>query len=183
MAVDPWLEPYSAAIGDRTARFKERLAEFGPLLEFATSHQRLGLHREGNDWVFREWAPRAKALFLTGGFCGWSRKDYPLRRLPEQGVWEVKVAGNALRHGDLYKVHIAGVNGAHDRIPSHATFVVQDEETKEFSAQVQDSSEYSWENTAPAAVQHPKVYEAHVGMATEDFRVGTYREFAEQVLP
>ncbi|MDB4425568.1 alpha amylase C-terminal domain-containing protein, partial [Akkermansiaceae bacterium] len=65
----------------------------------------------------------------------------------------------------------------------HATFVVQDEETKEFSAQVQDSSEYSWENTAPAAVQHPKVYEAHVGMATEDFRVGTYREFAEQVLP
>ncbi len=95
----------------------------------------------------------------------------------------MKVAGNALRHGDLYKVHIAGVNGAHDRIPSHATFVVQDEETKEFSAQVQDSSEYSWENAAPAAVQHPKVYEAHVGMATEEFRVGTYREFAEQVLP
>ena len=183
VAVDPWLEPYSTAIGDRTARFKERLAKFGPLLEFATSHQRLGLHREGNDWVFREWAPRAKALFLTGGFCGWSRKDYPLRRLPEQGVWEVKVAGNTLRHGDLYKVHIAGLNGAHDRIPSHATFVVQDEETKEFSAQVQDSSEYSWENAAPAAVQHPKVYEAHVGMATEEFRVGTYREFAEQVLP
>jgi 1,4-alpha-glucan branching enzyme len=75
------------------------------------------------------------------------------------------------------------VNGAHDRIPSHATFVVQDEGTKEFSAQVQDSSEYSWENAAPAAVQHPKVYEAHVGMATEEFRVGTYREFAEQVLP
>ena len=95
----------------------------------------------------------------------------------------MKVAGNVLRHGDLYKVHIAGLNGAHDRIPSHATFVVQDEETKEFSAQVQDSSEYSWENAAPAAVQHPKVYEAHVGMATEEFRVGTYREFAEQVLP
>ncbi|MEO1833418.1 MAG: alpha amylase C-terminal domain-containing protein [Akkermansiaceae bacterium] len=183
VAVDPWLEPYSTAIGDRTARFKERLQEFGPLLEFATSHQKLGLHREGNDWVFREWAPRAKALFLTGDFCGWSRKDYPLRRLSEQGVWEVRVEGNALRHGNLYKVHIEGVNGAHDRIPSHATFVVQDEETREFSAQVQDSSKYSWENAAPAAVQHPKIYEAHVGMATEEFRVGTYREFAEQVLP
>ena len=183
VAVDPSLEPYSTAIGDRIARFKERLHEFGPLLEFATSHQKLGLHREGNDWVFREWAPRARALFLTGDFCGWSRKDYPLRRLSEQGVWEVRVAGNALRHGDLYKVHIEGVNGAHDRIPSHATFVVQDEETREFSAQVQDSSKYSWENAAPAAVQHPKIYEAHVGMATEEFRVGTYREFAEQVLP
>ena len=183
VAVDSWLEPYSTAIHDRTARFKGRLAEFRPLLEFATSHQTLGLHREGNDWVFREWAPRAKALFLIGDFCGWSRKKYPLRRLSENGVWEVRLAGNTLRHGDLYKVHIEGVNGAHDRIPSHATFVVQDEATKEFSAQVQESSEYFWENAAPEAVKHPKIYEAHVGMATEEFRVGTYREFAEQVLP
>ncbi|MEW6250285.1 MAG: hypothetical protein AB1716_06540, partial [Planctomycetota bacterium] len=28
-----------------------------------------------------------------------------------------------------------------------------------------------------------RIYEAHVGMATEEYRVGTYREFAAQVLP
>lgn len=28
-----------------------------------------------------------------------------------------------------------------------------------------------------------RVYEAHVGMATQDGRVGGYREFAEKVLP
>ena len=111
VAADPWLEPYSTAIGARTVRFKERPVDFGPLLEFGTSHQELGLHCEGNDWVFRERAPRAKALFLTGGFCGWSRKDYYLRPLPEQGVWEVRVAGNALRHGDFYKVHIGQRRG------------------------------------------------------------------------
>jgi hypothetical protein len=80
VAADPWLEPYSTAIGARTVRFKERPVDFGPLLEFGTSHQELGLHCEGNDWVFRERAPRAKALFLIGGLIqrhiwitsGWS---------------------------------------------------------------------------------------------------------------
>ena len=181
--IDPWLEPYSGAIRERTARLEERLAEYGPLTEFATSHQRLGLHREGDFWIFREWAPRAKALFLTGEFCDWSRDEYPLSRSPELGVWEVRVPGKTLKDGDLYKIHIVGANGAHDRIPSHATYVVQDEETKEFSAQVQDSPAYSWQNEAPGAVKTPKIYEAHVGMATEELRVGTYREFADDVLP
>ncbi|MEN8680134.1 MAG: alpha-amylase family glycosyl hydrolase, partial [Akkermansiaceae bacterium] len=181
--IDPWLAPYARMIRDRTARFEGRLAEFGSLLDFATSHQRLGLHREGDFWVFREWAPRARALFLTGDFCDWSRVEYPLRRSPELGVWEVRIPGQALKHGDLYKIHIVGANGAHDRIPSHATYVVQDEETKVFSAQVQDAPAYEWRNEAPGAVKTPKIYEAHVGMATEEFRVGTYREFADDVLP
>lgn len=181
--IDPWLAPYVRMIRDRTARFEERLAEFGSLLDFATSHQRLGLHREGDFWVFREWAPRAKALFLTGDFCDWSRVEYPLRRSPGLGIWEVRIPGQAIKHGDLYKIHIVGANGAHDRIPSHATYVVQDEETKVFSAQVQDAPAYEWRNEAPGAVKIPKIYEAHVGMATEEFRVGTYREFADDVLP
>ncbi|MEN8773039.1 MAG: alpha amylase C-terminal domain-containing protein [Akkermansiaceae bacterium] len=180
---DPWLAPYSDAIRDRTARFERRLAEFGALVDFATSHQRFGLHREGGGWVFREWAPRAKALFLTGNFCDWSREAHPLRRASELGAWEVWLPEEALKHGDLYKIHIVGKNGAHDRIPSHATFVVQTEETKEFSAQVQAEPKYLWKNPQPGKVKAPKIYEAHVGMATEKFRVGTYREFAEDVLP
>lgn len=86
--IDPWLEPYSAAIHQRTARYQQKLQEYGPLSEFATSHKDLGLHRNGNEWVFREWAPRAKGLFLTGDFCDWSREAHPLRRSREIGVWD-----------------------------------------------------------------------------------------------
>ena len=181
--IDPWLEPYSAAIHQRTARYQQKLQEYGPLSEFATSHKDLGLHRNGNEWVFREWAPRAKGLFLTGDFCDWSREAHPLRRSREIGVWEVRLPGAALKDGDLYKVHIVGANGAHDRMPSHASFLVQDEVSKAFSAQVVDQPDFQWQYAPPGEVKAPRIYEAHVGMATEEYRVGTYREFADEILP
>jgi 1,4-alpha-glucan branching enzyme len=63
--------------------------------------------------------------------------------------------------------------------------VVQDESTKIFSAQVWDPPEkYSWNvnifNPEPVS---PVIYEAHVGMATEQWRTGTYKEFTDLVLP
>lgn len=181
--IDPWLEPFSDAIRERSDRFQAKLQEFGPLTDFARSHQNLGLHRDGDDWVFREWAPRAKALALTGDFCDWSREAHPLSRSQQIGVWEVRLPAKALKHGDLYKIHIIGANGAHDRLPSHARFLVQDEESKAFSAQVIDQHDYQWKNSPPGEVKAPRIYEAHVGMATEQNRVGTYREFADDVLP
>lgn len=183
MKVDPWLEPYSEAIHDRTARFQQKLAEFGPLVDFATSHEKMGLHRKGDFWIYREWAPRATALSLIGDFCDWSRDAFPLSRAQELGVWEVRLPLDALKHGDLYKIHIVGENGALDRIPSHARFLVQDEKTHLFAAQVRDLPDYEWQHASPGAVKSPRIYEAHVGMGTEEHRVGTYREFADDILP
>ena len=181
--IDPWLEPYADEIRARTRHREERLREYGSLREFARSHEVFGLHRIDGDWIFREWAPRAKALFLTGDFNGWSRTEHPLRRSQELGVWEIRIPGDFIREGMKYKVQVVGANGAHDRIPSHARFVVQDEESKAFSAEVLSSTPYSWKNEAPGAITAPRIYEAHVGMATEEHRVGTYREFADDILP
>jgi hypothetical protein len=50
-----------------------------------------------------------------------------------------------LKDGDLYKVHRVGANGAHDRMPSHASFLVQDEVSKAFSAQVVDQPDFQWQ--------------------------------------
>jgi len=52
--IDPWLEPYADAIRQRISRFEEKRKDYGPLIDFATSHKELGLHRDGDDWVFRE---------------------------------------------------------------------------------------------------------------------------------
>jgi len=155
----------------------------GLVRDFATSHEQLGLHRDGEGWVFREWAPRASALFLTGSFCEWSREAHPLTCSSPDGVWEISLPAAALKQGDLYKVHVVGENGAHDRIPSHARFLIQDEQSHAFAAQVIDEGEYLWENAAPGEVKAPRIYEAHVGMGTEEHRVGSYREFADDILP
>lgn len=181
--IDPWLEPYTEEIRARMSRLDERRSEYGDLQEFARSHETLGLHRTASGWVFREWAPRAKRLFLTGDFNDWSREATPLSRSRELGVWEVRLPEEAITEGMKFKVHVIGANGGHDRIPSHARLVVQDEETTAFSAEVPSQSEYSWQNEAPGPITAPRIYEAHVGMATEENRVGTYREFADDILP
>lgn len=184
MKLDPWLTPYASAIQDRTRRFEDRLKGFAPLTEFATAHKRMGIHFVNGEWIYREWAPRAKALFLTGEFCAWSREAYPLNRMSANGIWEVRLPADVLKHGNLVKVHVVGANGAMDRIPAYIRRVVQDEETHDFSGQVWSPGEdFPWKNQAPGEVKAPRIYEAHVGMATEQNRVGTYREFADDILP
>ena len=181
--LDPWLEPYSDEIRARIQRFEERLAEYGPLREFARSHETLGLHRIEGGWIFREWAPRAKRLFLVSDLNDWSRETHPMRRSRESGFWEIWIPDGLLEEGMKYKVHVVGANGGHDRLPSHARLVVQDEESKEFSAEVPSQAPYPWENPLAGPVAAPRIYEAHVGMATEENRVGTYRQFADEILP
>jgi 1,4-alpha-glucan branching enzyme len=63
--------------------------------------------------------------------------------------------------------------------------VVQDEKTKIFNAQVwQPEENYKWshEYFSPA-ITAPVIYEAHIGMATPEEKIGSYREFTENVLP
>jgi len=56
--------------------------------------------------------------------------------------------------------------------------------TKIFSAQVWNpSSAYKWKNPSPSKVNNPLIYEAHIGMATNEYKVGSYSEFRRNVLP
>lgn len=42
---------------------------------------------------------------------------------------------------------------------------------------------YVFKNTRPPQPQNVRIYEAHVGISTPEMRVGTYKEFAMNVLP
>jgi 1,4-alpha-glucan branching enzyme len=63
--------------------------------------------------------------------------------------------------------------------------VVQDDKTKIFNAQVwQPQNTYSWScNHFTSPFKAPVIYEAHIGMATPEEKIGTYKEFTENVLP
>lgn len=52
--------------------------------------------------------------------------------------------GDRLTHGSLYKIHVHGRNGWHDRIPAYATRVVQDDGTKDFTAQFWVPQPFEW---------------------------------------
>lgn len=187
---DIWLEPFSDAINGRHQHVIDKLGELTQggkqsLSDFATGYMYFGLHRTADGWVFREWAPNATAIYIVGDFNNWNEiPQYKLKRLGN-GVWEIKLKSRAMKHGDLYKLHIHWDGGWGERIPAWANRVVQNPTSKIFSAQVwAPEHPYVFKkknfkpNTAPLLI-----YECHIGMGQDAEKVGTYNEFRENVLP
>ncbi|MBW2737340.1 MAG: 1,4-alpha-glucan-branching enzyme, partial [Deltaproteobacteria bacterium] len=107
------------------------------LAEFAAGHEYFGLHFSDEEWIFREWAPNANAVYLVGDMTGWLEKEaFALDRIKKNGVWEIRMPEKTLKHGDLYRLRIHWHGGEGDRIPAYARRVVQDPETLIFNAQV-----------------------------------------------
>ena len=186
---DPWLDPFVQVINDRYRRYCTVEAELTgnrSLCEFAMGHHYYGLHRSHEGWIFREWAPNATAIYIIGPFTGWQESDaYLLRRINREGDWEIELPAVSLRHEDLFKLSVHWNGGHGERLPSYAGRVVQDDRTKIFSASVwAPEKPYEWKNNnfSPSPGD-PVIYESHVGMATEENKTGTFREFTKNVLP
>jgi 1,4-alpha-glucan branching enzyme len=190
LSLDPWLTPFHEALRRRretldTSR-RRLIARGRSLVEIANDHAYFGLHRDEDGWVFREWAPNAEAIFLLGTFNAWQADPaFALQRAADRdGTWEIRLAPDRLTHGDLYRLHILWPGGGGDRIPVYARRVVQDPGTHIFNAQVWSPPEpYRWRHAAPPPPEPLLIYETHVGMAQEKAGVGTYREFADILIP
>lgn len=175
----------------RSAALGRRLAGSGSLADFASAHEWFGLHRgSGGGWVFREHAPNATRMWLVGDFSGWRREGaFEARRIEgSSGDWELSLPSDALRHGQLWCLEMEwpGSGGPQKRVPAYARRVVQDPATKVFRAQVWDPPEgtYRWKHPEWRVPRRdPLIYEAHVGMAQEEPKVGTWDEFRRVVLP
>ena len=187
---DSYLAPYSLSIEGRYQYFVRREREFTKngrqtLSDFASGYLYFGLHRTSTGWVFREWAPNATKIVLIGDFSNWEeRPEYELKPLAG-GVWERKMPRKALAHGQHYKMKVYWKGGCGERIPAWVRRVVQDETTKIFCAQVwAPEQEYQFKHKKFVPKRTPLlIYECHIGMAQEEEKVGTYREFREKVLP
>lgn len=183
---DPYLEPYKEAIELRHKHIQEqryKLAGEGPISDAVNNHLYYPLHKEDNCWVIREWAPNATRIYLVGDFNNWKRSEaYALKPIGN-GNWELKLPLIFLHHCDLYKLWIEWSGGAAFRLPAYARRVVQDETTKIFAAQVWDAGSYSWHNQRVGKVEHPLIYECHIGMSGEKQGVASFEEFRINVLP
>lgn len=188
---DPFLRPYENVIRFRQKRIRdtENRLTLGKvsLADFASGHEYFGLHFRENQWIFREWAPSASEIFLIGDRSGWrEQKEFALKRLDAEGTWELRLGPEMLRHGDLYRLRLRWKDGRGDRIPSYARRVVQDPQTLIFNAQVWHPPEpYQWKIPlfSPHKNEPLLIYETHTGMAQEEEKIGTYREFTRNILP
>jgi len=189
-ASDGLLAPFQADIRRRAAKVvtAENRLTGGKmsLADFASGHEFFGLHFDGFEWIFREWAPNAETIYLLCDRTGWREMDqYRLQRVVAEGVWEIRLTAGAFYHLDLYRLRVYWRDGRGDRIPAYARRVVQDPDTLIFNAQVwRPETPYHWRYADFKCKRDALlIYEAHVGMAQEVEGIGSYKDFTKKILP
>ena len=188
LELNPQLQCFSGDIDLRMQLYRDTkrrlIGEDGKLIDFANAHEYYGFHRIEGGWVYREWAPGAHQLYLTGDFNSWQWLSHPLTNIGD-GNWELVLEGDdALWDGCKVKTIVDANMTRTEHIPLYARRVVQDPATTAFCAEVVDESKpFKWTDGRFKGEDSLYIYEAHVGMAQEEGKVGTYLEFADKVLP
>ena len=188
MEYNPQLAPFAGDIDlrmDLYRQTKDRLVPAGSTLnEFANAHAYFGIHHVEGGWVYREWAPIAYQLYLTGDFNDWIWTSHPLQNLGN-GNWELFLPGDdALWEGCKVKTVVDANLERTLHIPLYARRVIQEPYSITWCAEVvDDKKEFPWTDQDFQGEKSLYIYEAHVGMAQEHGHVGTYREFADYTLP
>ena len=188
LELNPQLKDFAWDIDYRMQLYRDTKARLLPdgaaLKDFANAHEYYGFHRIKGGWVYREWAPSAHQLYLTGDFNAWNWTSHPMTAIGN-GNWELVLEGeDALWDGCKVKTIVDANLTRTEHIPLYARRVVQDPKTISWCAEIVDESKnFDWTDNKFKPEDSLFIYEAHVGMALEDGRVGTYREFADYILP
>ncbi len=184
---DPYLKPFEKDIEQRMQNYawkrSELIGDGKTLSEFANGHDYFGFHKVKDGWYYREWAPAADNVYIMGDMNGWNPTELRLTR-KENGVFEIFLAGqDALYDGCKVKTVVEKDGALLERIPLYARRVVQDTVTRMWTAEIVDEPAYKWKKKKFTPAKQLYIYECHIGMAQEEEKVGSYREFADLILP
>ncbi len=188
MELNPQLKDFAGDIDLRMFLYratKDRLLNKGQTLnEFANGHNYYGFHHVDGGWYYREWAPSAYQLYLEGEFNNWNQTSHPLTKL-ENGNWELYLEGDdALWEGCKVKTVVDANMTRTEHLPLYTRRAVQNKDFLTFECEVVDDKKaYPWTDQSFEGSKELYIYEAHVGMAQEEGKVGSYREFADNTLP
>ena len=177
--------------------WKERLTHGDwNLVDFAKrSYYKHTIHviEETNEIFYDEWLPNAKEVSIAGDFNFWNTEEYKLQK-HEYGWWSITLPskedneGNKvplIDHGSKFKVFIKLENGeSFFRNPAWSKYLYQDPNDFSFSSVFWNPKEkFTFQNPRPQLKSGLKIYEVHVGMSSEDEKVNSFREFADDILP
>eukprot|EP00270_Netrium_digitus_P010927 TRINITY_DN3429_c0_g1_i1.p1 TRINITY_DN3429_c0_g1~~TRINITY_DN3429_c0_g1_i1.p1 ORF type:complete len:809 (-),score=149.83 TRINITY_DN3429_c0_g1_i1:192-2618(-) len=194
--VDPNLMNHESHLRYRYSEFlkKKRAIDRyeGGLESFSLGYKKMGFSKEEDAILYQEWAPAVNMAQLVGDFNGWNGCNHQMQR-NTFGVWSIRIpdAGGkpAIPHGSRVKVRLRRPDGQWvDRIPAWIHWATS--EPGKMGATYDGiywdpplTERYEFKHLRPAKPAAPRIYEAHVGMSSEEPRVATYIEFANKVLP
>ncbi len=174
-----------------------------------TAYEMLGAHPVTQNrkkyWHFAVWAPNARAVNLTGEFCGWDPLSYPMEKQFD-GIWELRLPArlftvksdpqrfsyeNAAEKLLGYKYAVYDYDGGmHLKADPYA---FSSELRPNTASRLCDLSGYVWKDRAWMnrrsrwnAYKSPvNIYEMHLGSwrRGEDGEMLSYAEIARQLIP
>ncbi len=150
------------------------------------AYEYLGSHLEGDQVVFRVWAPKADSVFLAWDKNEWSGRECDFYRITSDGVWEFKLSFEDFPEGSLYKFKIVNGSSVHLKADPYA---FSSETLKQTASVFLPSLEYSWTDEAYMSRRkniygkdngsYPmNVYECHLGSWDRDEK-GNYLSWEE----
>lgn len=167
-------------------------ADAGSLEAFALGHKKLcfTLSEDGSELVYREWCPAAQAMALIGDFNDWNPRDNHWLKRGDFGTWELSLpSSQGPKHGSRVKVRIKTPSGGWiDRVPAYVSYATIPPNVMgaKFNGVYWNppvDQKHQWSHPRPPRPRSLRIYEAHVGMSSEEGKVSTYREFKDTVLP
>ena len=185
---DPLLKLYEKDFDLRAENLKKKRSEIlkdgMTLKDFASGHLYFGFHKQPDGWYYREWAPAAQKIYLTGDFCSWDRYAYPMEK-GENGVFSLFLPGaDTLKDGQRVMAVVVTNGQELERIPLYIHRVVQNPETTAWDGVIYDPEKpFKWTDGKFKPKKKLFIYECHIGMAQEEGKVGSYEEFRVNILP
>ncbi|OQR70033.1 putative 1, partial [Tropilaelaps mercedesae] len=189
---DPYLKPFEKEIKRRYGCYREKLAIIeaeGGYAKFCTSYKEFGIHIDKDGSLRgKEWAPGAKGLFLRGDFNNWNQTSHPYKNVG-YGKWEIYIPSSegkpVVKHLEKVKVVVETQDGhLVDRNSPWAQYVLCDSERAIYNQHFYSPPDkYEFKNARPSSNKGLRIYEAHVGISSPEYKVATYDYFRENVLP
>ncbi|XP_027205270.2 1,4-alpha-glucan-branching enzyme [Dermatophagoides pteronyssinus] len=194
--LDPYLCAHKLEIQRRYSEFQKLLSNIDKtegIEKFIHSYREFGIHvLSDNSIRCLEWAPGAQAVYLRGDFNNWQQTSYPFKKL-DFGKWELIIPPSndgspIIKHLSKIKLVIKTSSGELvDRLDPWASYVVQP--PKSSGSVTYDhvfwnpSDKYVLKEKKPDKPRALRIYESHVGIASSEYKVASYREFADNLIP
>ncbi|XP_065210394.1 1,4-alpha-glucan-branching enzyme [Planococcus citri] len=195
---DSYLRPYEREFRRRYAVYLDYIDKInegdGSIEKFSKSYEKYGIHiLPDNSVSCFEWAPGAKALYLSGEFNQWNTSSHPFTKL-EYGKWELTLppkpdGAPVLEHLAEVKIVVETTYGEKlFRLSPWATYVVQPPEWEGYTFKQKiwnppQEQKYTFKHPKVPKPKSLRIYECHVGIGTSEPKVGSYLEFIDNVLP
>lgn len=137
-----------------------------------------------------EWIPGAEAVWLRGDFNNWARTEYAFSS-ESFGKWSIKIP--ALEDGSCRIPHnskikltilVRSTGKLIDRISPWAKYVYQEPNSVVYDWHFYNPSseeKYAAKFDRPEKPKAPRIYEAHVGIASDKERIEKYLKNNQEV--